>query len=117
VVILLIRKGWAQLAQSRITANSPDFNDLAMVMDALENMHEVGVSITLRRPGGRQTGILVATAKAERKNAQDGVVARSVSRSLPIGSGDPIQTAATLFRLLYGLDKDCSGMWVQEVFT
>jgi len=105
------------LAASRTTLNSPDWQDLAAVMDAISNLHDVDVSLCISRPERGKTGLLTVKATAVRKNDTDGVVVRSVSRSCPIGSPEMTLAAATIFRLLYGLDRDCGEMWTQEDFT
>jgi hypothetical protein len=85
-----------------------------MTMKAVEQFHAVTVTLSIRLPLGSENGLLLMTAKAERKMGARGGLLGSVSRSVRIGSANGSQVAADTFRLLYGLDLDCGQMWANE---
>lgn len=75
----------------------------------------LGLEVMLPRPGRK--GLLEVRAEAKRLvNASMGA-RPSVSRSVLISGGDPVMVAATIFRLVYDIDRDCGAMWAQaELF-
>jgi len=105
------------LASSRGTSNGPDWNDLDAVMRAVEEFHRVWVDVTISTQTKGTRGGLRVQATATRKHNSTLGAHNSVSRSLRIGSGDPVLGVASMFRLIHELDRDCGQMWAQaELF-
>jgi len=91
---------------------------VSATIEALESFHNSRITVTLGLPDRGKSGVLTATAKAARNFAGNAAAVNSVSRSCPIGFGEPTMVAAAIFRLLYALDLDCGQMWSQEeLFT
>jgi len=106
--------GGVPLASSRLSSNGPDWTDVAAAILAVEDFHRVSliVEVMLPRPGRK--GILEIKAEAKRLvNAFMGAKP-SVSRSVLISGGDPSMVVATIFRLVYDIDRDCGAMWAQD---
>lgn len=88
-----------------------------MAVTAVEEFHRVNVTLTTRLPRPGRKGIMEVIARAEKWNRDPVVPSTSVSRNAMISGGDPVMVAATIFRLVYDLDKDCGAMWAQaELF-
>jgi hypothetical protein len=105
------------LASSRVTSNGPDWSDLEMVIKAVEEFHRVRVDLTISTQTIGSRGGLRVMAVATRRDKPELGARHSVSRSLRIGSGDPAQAVASMFRLIHELDRDCGQMWAQaELF-
>jgi len=106
------------LASSRGTSSGPDWTDIQAAMEAVSDFHKVEVVIHIALPvvtsGGRVRAMVVAT----RRGTVPMGVRPSVSRSAPLGCGDPSKDTAVIFRLIHELDRDCGQMWAQaELFT
>lgn len=85
---------------------------------AVESYHKVTVGLLVSVPLLRNKGKMRVTATATKIDQQPVGVRPSVCRSLLIGSSDPSQDTATIFRLVHELDRDCNQMWLQaELFT
>ncbi len=106
-----------KLGSSRGTLNGPDWTDVAGAITATEDFHQVGIDLVIRlsRPGHK--GLFEARMTATRWTPGCGVPKPSVSRSVQLTGGDPLTVAATIFRLVYDVDKDCGAMWaMNELF-
>lgn len=98
------------------STNGPDWTDLAMMLMACEELHAVNINLCISLPPEGRTGLVVVKGTATLRAALDTARAPSVSRSLTIGSGDPVMAAAAMFRLMHELDRDCSTFWQQTEF-
>lgn len=98
------------------STNGPDWADVALAMTGLGEIHSVDIILSISLPLGGRSGLLAATATAKLRAGVDTARAPSVSRSCQIGSGEPSMVAASMFRLMYELDRDCSTFWTQEQF-
>ncbi len=84
---------------------------------AVEEFHKVNITLEMMLPRPGRKGLLEVRAKAVKWTDGNGVAKPSVSRSVLTSSGDPLMTSATIFRLVYDLDRDCGAMWSQaELF-
>lgn len=84
---------------------------------AIEEFHRANITLEIRLPRPGRKGLMELTARATRRLPLFGAASPSVSRSVTIYGGDPVMAAATGFRLVYDLDKDCGAMWAQaELF-
>jgi hypothetical protein len=95
-------------------STGPDLADLSMMLRAVEELHAVNISLSISVPPEGRTGLLVVKATAQLRAALDTARAPSVSRSLTIGSRDPLVGAAAMFRLMHEIDRDCSTFWQQS---
>jgi hypothetical protein len=101
------------LASSRVSSNGPDWTDVAAAILAVEDFHRVSIVMEVMLPRPGRKGLLEVKAKATKLLGQNGEARPSVSRSVLISGGDPTMVAATTFRLVYDLDRDCGAMWAQ----
>jgi hypothetical protein len=102
------------LASSRDSLNGPDWLDIQRVIAEVEMFHTVSVMVEVMIPRPGRKGLLEVRAVATRLLPPPGDRRPSVSRSVAIFSGDPRTVAATIFRLVYDLDRDCGAMWAQS---
>ena len=85
-----------------------------MALSAVGEFHRCDMSLQIRLPRPGKGGLLEAKLTAERYNTKSRGLKPSVSRSVPIFGGDPTTVVATIFRLVYDVDRDCGSMWAQE---
>jgi hypothetical protein len=84
---------------------------------AVEGFHRVSIILETMLPRPGRKGLIEVRAVATKLLADNGGQKPSVSRSVLISGGDPSMVAATIFRLVYDLDRDCGAMWAQaELF-
>lgn len=102
------------LAVSRFSSNGPDATDVSATMAALEQMHEVSVSLTISHAGVPGGGGLSIVAVATSRRAINSGVMRSVSRRHHYPNANSSTLEGTLYKLLLELDYDCSSFWTQE---
>jgi hypothetical protein len=102
------------LAASRETSNGPDWTDIASALSDIEEFHRVQLTLVVWLPRPGRKGMLEARLTADKLTGESGERPHSVSRSVPIYGGDQMMVAATIFRLVYDVDRDCGAMWSQE---
>lgn len=105
------------MASSRNSSNGPDWYDVMAAVLAVEDFHRVSIILEVMLPRPGRKGLLEVRAVAT-KVLWEGLGPKpSVSRSVLISGGDPAMVAATTFRLVYDVDRDCGAMWSQaELF-
>lgn len=114
---VVLVKGRPTLGSRRGTLNGPDATDVAIMMQALGEMHQVNVSLLISPGGELPDYSLLVIALAEQRVASAGGMKRSVS----VKSFFPDKRSRTfegaLYRLMHELDVECSSLWVQEQFS
>lgn len=88
--------------------------DVTQAMIAVEEFHKVNLTLEMRLPRPGRKGLLEVKLTAQRWEGGFLGAKPSVSRSVHLTGGDPLTVAATTFRLVYDVDKDCGAMWSQE---
>lgn len=106
--------GGVPLASSRDSSNGPDWTDVAAAILAVEDFHKVSIELVTMLPRPGHKGLLEVRATAKMRIWEYGGRLPSVSRSVLISSGNPTMVVATIFRLVYDLDRDCGAMWSQD---
>ncbi len=106
------------MASSRDSSNGPDWMDVATAVQAVEEFHAVRLELIWELIPGAKAASWRVTGRAARRMGSRGALPGSVSRSVPLHGGNPVTAVATIFRLVYDLDKDCGAMWAQaELFS
>lgn len=98
----------------KFTNSGPDWTDVANTLRAVEDMHQVKVSLLLQLDGARDFGCLEIIGMAVATNVSATGQRHSVSRKHWFPNQRNITFEGTCYNLLYELDKDCSSMWKQE---
>lgn len=103
--------GGVSLASSPSKSNGPDAMDVAQSIAAIQDYHQVDVTLVITRDGLSGFSGLRITAVATRRMPAGLEARRSVSRWRRFPSNDVATMEGTLFRLVHELDNDCSEMW------
>jgi hypothetical protein len=105
------------LASKRNYSTGIDWMEVTVLINALESLHDVTVSLTMSLDGAFVPYRMQVVALATKKGATSGGLPRSVSRKRFFPSVDAASMDGLCYRLLHELDHDCGEMWVQESFT
>lgn len=101
------------MASSRGTQNGPDWTDVTAMMEAVQELHSVGVTLLMSPDGMSGSSVLRVTAVATLKEPRGLVANSSVSRWRKWPSRDAKTFEGLVYRLLHEIDRDCGQFWHQ----
>jgi hypothetical protein len=105
------------LASKRDFSNGVDWMEVTVLINAIEALHGVDVSLAMSLDGAFKPYRMQVVAIAVKLAPNSMEVSRSVSRKRFYPSVDAKSMAGLCYRLLHELDRDCGEMWKQETFT
>jgi hypothetical protein len=105
------------LASKRPYSAGIDWMEVTVLMNALESLHAVDVSLVMSLDSAFVPYRMQVVAIATKKGGTSGGVKQSVSLKRFFPSADAGSMDGLCFRLLHELDHECSKMWRQESFT
>jgi len=105
------------LASKRDFSNGIDWMEVTVLMNAIEALHAVDVSLVMSLDGAFKPYRMQVIATAVRQVVDPTGRKPSVSRKRFYPSVDAKSMSGLCYRLLHELDNDCGTMWVQESFT
>lgn len=105
------------MASKQGYSNGVDWMEVTVLINAIEALHGVGVSLAMSLDGAFKPYRMQVVAIAVKNSPTGMVVTRSVSRKRFYPSNDAKSMAGLCYRLLHELDADCGEMWKQETFT